>query len=208
MEEIQDLLYITESYLKKTLTVTEIQNILFFYENLRFSVELITYLIEYCVTNNHPHIRYIHKVALSWAENQITTTTMAKEYVARQSKDFFKILKFFGITNRAATESEISTMNIWLKEYGFSMELIQEACNRTIAKTGQASFPYAHQILTDWYTKHVDTIEDIQKLDAEHKKKTQKKATTSRPASSSNSFSRFPQRRYDFEEYEKLLLNQ
>lgn len=208
IEEIQYLLHITEDYLKKTLTVTEIQNILFFYENLRFSVELITYLIEYCVTNNHPHIQYIHKVALSWAENQITTKAMAEEYVARHSEDFFKILKFFGISNRAAAKSEISTMNIWLKEYGFSMELIQEACNRTIIKTGQASFPYAHQILTDWHNKNVDTIEKIQKLDEEHKKKTQKKVATNRSTSSSNAFNRFPQRKYNFEEYEKLLLKQ
>ncbi len=48
-EDIIQLLYIAEQYLGKTLTPTETRKILFFYDELHMSVDLIDYLIEYCV---------------------------------------------------------------------------------------------------------------------------------------------------------------
>ena len=36
---------------------------LFFYDGLGMSADLIEYLIEYCVGHNHKSIRYIEKVA-------------------------------------------------------------------------------------------------------------------------------------------------
>ena len=49
-EDIIQLLYIAEQYLGKTLTPTETRKILFFYDELHMSVDLIDYLIEYCVS--------------------------------------------------------------------------------------------------------------------------------------------------------------
>ena len=43
--------YITEQYLTKTLTPTEMQKILFFYDELHMSADLIEYLVEYCVSD-------------------------------------------------------------------------------------------------------------------------------------------------------------
>ena len=62
-------------------------------------------------------------------------------------------------------------MDTWLKTYGFSMEIIQEACNRTVLQTGQASFQYTDKILEGWKKKEVQTLDDIQALDTEHKKR-------------------------------------
>ena len=49
-DEIVQLLYIAEQYLGKTLTPTEMKKILFFYDELKFSPDLIEYLIEYSVS--------------------------------------------------------------------------------------------------------------------------------------------------------------
>ena len=62
-EDIIQLLYIAEQYLGKTLTPTETRKILFFYDELHMSVDLIDYLIEYCVGRDHRSIRYIETVA-------------------------------------------------------------------------------------------------------------------------------------------------
>lgn len=58
-EEVSQLLYITEQYLCKTLTPTEIQKILYFYDELKMSADLIEYLVEYCVSRGRKSIRYI-----------------------------------------------------------------------------------------------------------------------------------------------------
>lgn len=66
-----------ERYLGRTLSATDINTLLYFYDVLGFSTELIVYLIESCVSNNHTSIRYIEKVALGWADQHITTVEEA-----------------------------------------------------------------------------------------------------------------------------------
>lgn len=210
-EEIIQILYIAEQYLGKTLSPTESQKLLFFYDGLGLSADLIEYLLEYCVSHNHKSIRYIEKVAIAWAEEGITTVEQAKRSNSRYNKEYFAILKALGITNRNPVETEITLMDTWLKTYCFSMEIIQEACNRTVLQTGQASFQYTDKILEGWKKKEVKTLDDIRSLDDEHQKRRQsKKAASRKPAApaSNNRFNNFEQREYDFSEYEKHLLNQ
>ena len=209
-EDIVQLLYIAEQYLGKTLTSTEMQKILFFYDGLKLSADLIEYLIEYCVSRNHKSIRYIETVALAWADAGITTVQMAKEANSRYSKDYFTILKALGISSRNPIDSEIALMDKWMKDFGFTMDLIQDACSRTVLQTGQPSFQYADKILTGWKKKNVHTPDDIRVLDAEHKQRKLTKATQPKPSQgpSPNRFNNFQQREYNFDEYEKRLLNQ
>ena len=205
-EEIVQLLYIAEQYLGKTLTASEVQKILFFYDGLGFSADLIEYLIEYCVSRNHRSIRYIETVAMAWAKEGISSVADAKKANARYKRDYYTILKAMGITNRSPVESEITLMDTWLKTYGFSLEIIQAACTRTVLQTGQASFQYTDKILEGWKKKKVHDLSDIQALDAEHQKQ-RKEKKSSRPISSApNRFNNFQQREYDFDEYEKRLL--
>lgn len=181
------------------------------YDGLGLSADLIEYLLEYCVSHNHKSIRYIEKVAIAWAEEGITTVEQAKRSNSRYNKEYFTILKALGITNRNPVETEITLMDTWLKTYCFSMEIIQEACNRTVLQTGQASFQYTDKILEGWKKKEVKTLDDIRSLDDEHQKRRQsKKAASRKPAApaSNNRFNNFEQREYDFSEYEKHLLNQ
>lgn len=208
-EEIVQLLYIAEQYLGKALTPTEIQKILFFYDELKMSVDLIDYLIEYCVGRGHKSMRYIETVAMAWTQEGISTVEMAKDSASRYGKDYFTILKSMGISNRNPVDSEVSMMNVWLKDYGFPMEIIQEACTRTVMQTGQPSFQYADKILSGWLKKGVKTIQDIRVLDAQHQKRKQERTANRAPAPKTpNRFNNFHQRDYDFDEYEKRLLNQ
>ena len=207
-EDMIQLLYIAEQYLGKTLSPTEIQKILFFYDGLGFSTDLIEYLIEYCVSRSHKSIRYIETVALAWAGEGISSVSNAKKANARYSREYYTILKALGITNRSPVETEITLMDTWLKTYGFSMEIIQEACSRTVLQTGQASFQYTDKILEGWKKKQVTSLEDVRALDAEHKKRRQEKKPQKQTPSPNNRFNNFQQREYDFDEYEKRLLNQ
>ena len=87
----------------------------------------------------------------------------------RLDKNYFSILKAFGIRSRNPIPAETEYMNRWLKEYGFTMDLITEACTRTITQTGQPSFQYAEGILSSWKRAKVCTLEDVRRLDTEHR---------------------------------------
>ena len=201
-----------EQYLTKTLTPTEMQKILFFYDELHMSADLIEYLVEYCVSRGRKSMRYIETVALAWAKDGITTVEMARDASSRFSKDYYTILKAMGISGRNPVDNEITYIDTWRKTYGFDLELIQEACSRTVLSTGQPSFQYADKILSGWKKKNVHTLEDIRLLDAAHKKRqleksvSRKKQPQTQPQNS-NRFNNFHQRDYDFAEYEKRLLN-
>ena len=211
-EEVSQLLYIAEQYLAKTLTPTEMQKIFFFYDELHMSADLIEYLVEYCVSRGRKSMRYIETVALAWTRDGVTTVEMARDASSRFSKDYYTILKAMGISGRNPVENEISYIDTWRKTYGFDLELIQEACSRTVLSTGQPSFQYADKILSGWKKKNVHTLEDVRLLDAEHKTRQLEKAVSRKkqPAAqsqSNNRFNNFHQRDYDFTEYEKRLLN-
>ena len=211
-EEVSQLLYIAEQYLAKTLTPTEMQKIFFFYDELHMSADLIEYLVEYCVSRGRKSMRYIETVALAWTRDGVTTVEMARDASSRFSKDYYTILKAMGISGRNPVENEISYIDTWRKTYGLDLELIQEACSRTVLSTGQPSFQYADKILSGWKKKNVHTLEDVRLLDAEHKKRQLEKAVSRKkqPAAqsqSNNRFNNFHQRDYDFTEYEKRLLN-
>ena len=211
-EEVSQLLYIAEQYLAKTLTPTEMQKIFFFYDELHMSADLIEYLVEYCVSRGRKSMRYIETVALAWTRDGVTTVEMARDASSRFSKDYYTILKAMGISGRNPVENEISYIDTWRKTYGFDLELIQEACSRTVLSTGQPSFQYADKILSGWKKKNVHTLDDVRLLDAEHKKRQLEKAVSRKkqPAAqsqSNNRFNNFHQRDYDFTEYEKRLLN-
>lgn len=211
-EEVSQLLYIAEQYLCKTLTPTEMQKILYFYDELKMSADLIEYLVEYCVSRGRKSMRYIETVALAWFKDGVTTVEMAREASSRFSRDYYTILKAMGISGRNPVENEITYIDTWRKTYGFDLELIQEACSRTVLTTGQPSFQYADKILSGWKKKNVHTLEDIRLLDAEHKKRQLEKSVSrqKQPAKqpqANNRFNNFHQRDYDFAEYEKRLLN-
>ena len=204
--EVSELLFIIETYLRHPLNSTEMNTVFFWYDGLKFSGELIEYLVEYCITNGHSSLRYMDKVALGWAENGIDTIEKAKEQVAIRSKAYYSIMKAFGISGRNLAESEMTFVNKWSKEYSFDIEIIQEACKRTISATQKPSFEYADSILTNWHNSNVHTLKDIEALD-EAFNKSKRPATPAQTATvKRNKFNNFEQRTYDYDKLEKVLL--
>ena len=46
---------------------------------------------------------------------------------------------------------ELEYINKWTKEYGFLLDVIQEACDKTVMTTDNHRFAYADGILSKWY---------------------------------------------------------
>lgn len=204
--EVSELLFIIETYLKHPLNSSEMNTVFFWYDGLKFSGELIEYLVEYCITNGHSSLRYMDKVALGWAENGIDSIEKAKEHVSIRSKAYYSIMKAFGISGRNLADSEMVYVNKWSKEFAFDIEIIQEACKRTISATQKPSFEYADSILTNWHNQNVHTITDITALDEAFNKTKRSTTPAQAPVAKRNKFNNFEQRTYDFDKLEKMLL--
>ncbi len=210
-EDIKQLIFIAEQYMEKTLTPTEITQIIYFHEGLHMSADLIEYLIEYCVSKGSKSIRYMEKVALSWTENKIQTVEEAKANSSAHNKKYYSVLKALGITGRNPVSSEIAFIDHWNNDLGFDQTIIAEACSRTIQKLGNPSFKYVDGILSNWHKSGVHHISDIQKLDADYlkEKNSEKKASekNKKAKGNQNRFNNFHQRNYDYSNLEKQLLS-
>lgn len=197
MEEVKSLIFMTEHYIGKTLSKNDINTLIYIYDELHFPVELIEYLIEYCVNNGHRSMRYIEKTAIAWAGEGIISVDMAKRSVSRFKKEYFEILKAYGISGRNPVEVEIEYMSRWINELGFDLDIITEAIKRTMLNISKPSYSYTDKILSDWASKSVHHLSDIP---ANDKDKAKKKPTSS---VSSNKFKNFNEREYDYNELAK-----
>ncbi len=202
-EETEQLLFIVEQYIGKPLSVTEVRTVLFIYDSLQFSSDLIDYLVQYCVGKDKKSFRYIEKVALEWAENHITTPLQAKEFACRYDKNVYTIMRALG-KNSDPTPKELTYINRWTKEWGFTLPVIETACERTVLAVDKHRFAYADSILASWNRSHVHTPEDIHTADKAYHKN---KPAQTRSSVLNNQFNQFPQRDYDFDALEKELLS-
>ncbi len=210
-KEFREILHVTEQYLGKTLTKTEAEELVYFYDVLGMSADLIEYLIEYCVENGHKSIHYIKKVALSWNDQHVTTVKEAKATSGKYNKNSYAVLNAYGIKGRAPAEPEMVYISRWNDEYGFSPELIVEACNRTMNTIHQPSFDYTESILKSWMDKGVRDIADVKALDLVHmkEKEAKKTAVASRVTSrtTKSKFNNFEGRKYqDMDELTRKLI--
>jgi len=211
-DDLSQLLYIAQKYLGKTLTSTETNSIIYFYESLKFPSDLIEFLIEYCVSKEHKSMRYIEKVALSWADAGIENISQAKKEITFHNNNMFSVMKAFGISNRNPGIREQEFINKWNDVYCFDSEIIIEACNRTIQVTHQPSFEYADSILSKWKEKNISRLSELKSLDEQYvqsknsKERTGTQKSTVSSNLSSNKFNNFTQRDYNYDELEKQLI--
>lgn len=207
-EETAQLLFVAESYIGKPLTPSEIKSILFYKEELQFSDDLIDHLLQYCVDRGKKDFKYIDKVAISWKENQITTPAQAEKHVGKYDKNVYAIMNQLGKSN-APTNKELEYITRWIQEYDFPLEIIFEACERTVMATDKHRFEYAEKILSSWKAANVHKKEDITQMDQMY----QKHRSTVKPISSvattagNNRFNQFHQNDYDFDRLEQELLS-
>ena len=209
-QDTAQLLFIAESYIGKPLTPSEVKSILFFTDTLHFSEDLIDYLLQYCVGRGKKSFRYIEKVAISWAEEGITTPDQAQAASAGYDKRVYSIMRALG-KNSAPTDTELNFINRWTMDYAFSSDIIFEACQRTVLNTDKNRFQYADKMLSMWKEQNVQSTADIIKLDeAFHRSKKESGRQSDADAASRrpvNRFNQFTQNTYDFEALEKKLLS-
>ena len=199
--EFSQLLYVAGQYMGRLLKPQDADMLAYLYDSLHMSCDVIEYVIEYCVQNRHNSIRYMEKVALNWHEKGIDTVDKAKAWTEHFNQDAFAVMKAFGINDRRPGNTEWDSIERWYKTWGFSRQMVVEACNRTMAAIHKPSFQYADRILEEWHKNGIRTLEDISGADSRRKKP----ASGEPKRRSSNQFRNFEERQTD---YDAMVLEQ
>ena len=133
-------------------------------------------------------------------------------------------MRAFGLNDRNPGDLEREFMDRWFRTYGFTREIVIEACNRTLSATHSPSFQYADKILEGWKKAGVRTTEEIKKLDEQYADRVKggdfkngkkpsadnagggyKQTSPSKGRNGQNQFQNFPQREID---YDALILEE
>ena len=205
-QNTSQLLFIAESYIGKPLTPAEMKTILYFTDVLHFSDDLIDYLLQYCVERGKKDFKYIEKVALSWAEQGVATPKQAQKVSSRYDKNVYAIMNELG-RNSAPTPKEAEYIMRWIQEYGFTNDIIFEACERTVMATDKNRFEYAERILQSWHEQNVHHKSDICRIDELYQQRRKSTAPAAASRQYTNRFGQFTQNTYDFDALEKELLS-
>ena len=216
------IIFVAEQYFGRPLNPTEMSTVYYIHDELKFTDELLDYLMQYCVDNHKADFRYMEKVAINWNQQGIKSPKQARVESYKHDGDIIAIMKALGMEN-APTVKEGSFISSWRGELGFSMDIIMEACDRTVMATQKNRLKYCDSILRSWHENKVSTREDIARLDASHtadlRKKKAKASVSSialksrsdesyiRQSGSQNRFNQFQQNTYNFAELEEQLLD-
>ncbi len=201
--EFKQLLFVAGQYIGAPLTRKDCDAFAYLYDQLKQPAEFLEYLIEYCVSMGHKSVRYMETVALDLHKRGVATVEQAKAALPAMKKDHYAVMKAFGLNSRQPAPGERQMMDKWFSVYGFSREMVLEACGRTMSAIHRPSFEYTDKILESWKEKGVKVPSDVKALDEKRSREKGKKpvrVTERKTPIRSNQFHNFEQREYDFDE--------
>lgn len=196
--------------LGKPLSTVETETLFGFYDWLGLPIDVIILLVGYCVSIGKKNMRYIEKVAMNWADHDITTYEKAEQNLKQMQENNVKInkvKKIMGIYDRRLQDAELNHIKKWLYEYKMPAELIQYACEKCALNTGKLSVPYITGILEKWHTQGIRTLEAAQAEGNAHSEK-KKEKSGSKTRNRGTKFTNFNQNKLDFSAVERRALAQ
>ncbi len=164
--ELADLCTLSQEILGKTLRNKDIETLYWFYDELGLSPEVITMLLEYCVSKDKRNMNYIEKVAISWHENGIVTIDAADRFINNEKEKsgyFYSLRKLFGIDNRSLSKTEETYLKSWRDDLGMDENMVGLAYEYCIMQTSKLSFPYMNSIIKRWNELDIHTVPEAER---------------------------------------------
>lgn len=168
--DISELFKVAEQLLGN-INNTMQNSLIWIYTYLGLKTEVIITLIAYCKEIEKANSSYIEKIAVNWAEKDITTLEIAQEEVERlyESRTFtVEIMRIFDMKRRPTTKQQ-EIVDIWQTEK-YNLDLIKCAYERTIERIDKLSFEYINKILITWRENGYSSADDVKSAESEYRK--------------------------------------
>ncbi len=132
-------------------------------DDYNFPPEVISFLVEDCVSRNKRDMPYLKQVAKIWFDAGIDSREKADQYMLEHKEKwqkYKKVLKFLRI-GRQPTSAEEKLLYKWFYTFGYNEDTILKACERT-SGTLKPSFDYIDRILSEWHEKGLSTLPEVE----------------------------------------------
>lgn len=207
--EIKNMFYQIDQLMRRQLTVNERLTVLEWIYNFNMDSDIVVKAFEYSIEKrNVKSIRYVGGIIRSWYDSGIINLEKLEAHLDNTDRKYVyydKIFKALGFSFRQPSKAEKETMDIWIDEWEFSIDMILKSCENS-KKTSNPSINYINSILLAWKNDGLKTPEEADIKNQERKAISKKeKPKTSKPKN--NKFHNFKQRpiSYSNEELKKKL---
>jgi DnaD/phage-associated family protein len=164
--EIACLMQEAEQILGRLISNGDSATLLMIHDDFGLPADVIIMLLQYAMSIGKANMRYIEKVAMNWADEEISTHEKAESKLrslAENSKAWHVVEQAIGMPHRVPSAKEESAAAVWVTDWHFSIALIHEAYDRSIDATGKFSPAYMNRIFERWQKDGVTTLEQAQK---------------------------------------------
>ncbi|MBQ8879398.1 MAG: DnaD domain protein [Clostridia bacterium] len=177
-EMLEDMLTECAALLgKPALSTEDIKAFASIYTELSLSCEYILNLTSYLKSKKKRLTsKEIKRMAQVLSERGYKTVEELEIYIkstTKEENDIWEIRKKIGIHDRGLSDDEVAYFKKWLNDYGFGIEIINEAFNVTTLATGTAYLPYMDSVLTNWKNAGLTTAAECRALSKNHKNETE-----------------------------------
>lgn len=193
--EIEFLTQEAQMILGRPISNGDCATLIMIHDNDGLPVNVIIMLLQYAVGIGKSNMKYIEKVAISWANEEIDTIEKAENKIrelSKKQKAWKKVEKIIGIEHRSPTSKENEFANKWINEWNFSEIMIREAYERCVDSKGKYIASYMDSIIKRWNNLNIRSIEQ-----ANDEKRVTKSKNYQEPKRSPS---------YNIDEYEKYSI--
>lgn len=167
--------------------------------------DVLLMLIQYCHSIGKDNMRYIEKMAVGWASEEITTIERAEKKISNLEKygeAWNRVALIFGIQNSGSpTKAQQENANRWINEWHFSDEMLREAYERCVNKKNSFNITYTNGILKNWNKRGINSLKELK----EYEEKSRKKSSENN-GNNGNKGDNNPQVSYDIDKYEEFSM--
>lgn len=161
-EDVRIMFSMVEQNFGRPLNHSEQNSLIWMHDELGMPADVIIMIVAYCISIDKGKIGYIEKTAADWNTRGITTVESVQEELKAQNerKSYNgQMMKIFGIRSKL-TPYHKKLFKEW-REKGYSPELVEYACEKSIKAINEPSLPYSNKILDTWHEKGFTTKEQV-----------------------------------------------
>lgn len=152
---------INMTFFQGMMTFTWYDHIDRWFEVYGFDPEVMFVLFQEAANNNRLNgPGFAMRVAEDWASAGVKTyEQLSRYYTHFLKKNELKALVGKRL-RRKMTEYDLKDVDMWVDEYGFGEDIIEEALSKTLGASNP-SVRYVTAVLKDWYEHNLKTLEDV-----------------------------------------------
>ena len=164
--EIGNMFNEVQEVFGRTLGYDGQSNLLMLHDHYGLPADVIVMLCGYAKTiGKQGAIAYIVQMGKAWAEEGVTDFESASRKIARMEnaeKIWAEFRTLTGIENPKPTSKQAQFLEVWINDFGYGIDVIYYAYEKTVEKKGKISFSYMNGVLRSWHESGYKTLEEAE----------------------------------------------